>query len=219
MGSVWRSQNRSDRIPSAMQTRLDRGFVDADFSRPIGDAHGPLVDGDKSIQAIVTVLLGVRGPMAILRTVTLIVVNAVKREAFRTSAHIVEEVPKVMPPLAHRNPATAIVRESGIIRVLAATKHGGPRVVLLGCRPSCVAVTPGSFSAKTSTTCGPVRLETVRGDERFSPAITSASPDDIVSFSKNRRFNRREASHSYPGQILHVASRHACNYIADGAMR
>ena len=70
-----------------------------------------------------------RCPAAISRRVVSVVVDAIKRFAFWTSAHVGKKVFVLTPSTADADAATAISMISGVVGVFAALEHGRPPTI------------------------------------------------------------------------------------------
>lgn len=114
----------TDRPTRARQPTFEHAVFDAEnFGRPYKRVGGSVVD-ESVVVAPVAVLRLARGPRAVLRAVSQIIVDALDRVASRPLAHVgYERRKRVPPPLTDANASGAIVPEGRFVWVFAPTDH------------------------------------------------------------------------------------------------
>lgn len=141
---------------------------------------------NKYILSSVGLLLGRRGPSTIVRSVGAIVIDSVKRCAWRARPHVSEKPMVVMSPLfGHDYPAAAVKRVSLALWVIATALGTLPRFVLWrGFVVSGLSVLPrsvadkGGFQAPATVSSSSKFLGR---DDRCATALAHAIPSDVVS--------------------------------------
>lgn len=80
-------------------------------------------------------LVGLARPIAVLGAVVSVVIDPIQLVAARPIAHVLDEVPKLVPSVAYRNTPGSVVTKRGVIGVVAPGPHIGKgaveRVILL----------------------------------------------------------------------------------------
>ena len=74
-------------------------------------------------------LVGLARPLAVLGAVVSVVIDPIQFVAARSIAHILDEVPKLAPSVAHRNTPGSVVTKRGVIGVVAPSTHIGKGAV------------------------------------------------------------------------------------------
>lgn len=134
----------------------------------LGIVHHNLV-----VAASVLVLPASRKPVAILGRIAERVVSSFDGVPLRHLTHIGKKVlERVLPPLADRDAATAIVRKSRDVRIRASVPHVEPTRVFYA-MPAPMRAT--SVPRVAPATLRPARVQSVGSDDRFLSAIAAAS--------------------------------------------
>lgn len=167
-------------------------------------------------------LLGPCGPAAVLWAVGSVVVDAIYGVFGRWSATHVgyEGFVRVIPALADFNTASAVIRISNVLRVMATGLHAFPDLVFgspltspslsvcSGCNSGKRAVSPDA-----STALGPARREAAGLRHNRSATVTSTEPSPYaVPVWAIKRYNNK-APKSFSGQ---VSCGHESNYTTGG---
>lgn len=97
--------------------------------RPLGEAQGFVVVGIHNGHATIANLLLSGAPLAVLRAITAIVIDALKCRAIRRPPHIGQEVFKHFPSIAHADATRAVVFKRDSVFVLAPLPHACPDVI------------------------------------------------------------------------------------------
>jgi hypothetical protein len=103
--------------------------VDAQPSSEFGERVARTPVYDDAVYPSVILLRLRRRPATILWTVVAIIVDAVKRHARGPISHVGKKVQKVIPAITNFYPAPAIAGIAGVLRIGAALKHRGPRIM------------------------------------------------------------------------------------------
>lgn len=74
-------------------------------------------------------LLGRVRPLAVLRLVVSVVVDAVKRQSGRTDAHVGKEIGVAIPSFAYADATTTVEVKASVVRIMAASPHCSPRPI------------------------------------------------------------------------------------------
>lgn len=107
----------------------------AHFVGPFGQRHGAAIVFMVKVAATICALVLGHAPNAVFWTVRAIVVNALNRVPGRwTLAHVIDEVFKGQPTLAHGNASRAVVLEVLGSRICAAVDHAGPNLMFARAR-------------------------------------------------------------------------------------
>ena len=96
---------------------------------PVDSRHSRAVRFTKTVWASIGQLLFSSGPATISRLIPSRAVDSIQRSSFWSSAHICQEVFKVVPALANANPCAAVGRKLFCVGVVAALEHLSPRLV------------------------------------------------------------------------------------------
>lgn len=130
--------NRPPRFKSLLQCFLGYSYP----SRPLFHARCFAFVGEQSVVAFVLLLLFASAPLAVVRSISSIVVNSVNRMLGTwLRSHIFQEVDKrLLPPFANSNSSSTISVIASGIWIAASRLHHLPRTVLGGLltsMPSC----------------------------------------------------------------------------------
>jgi len=171
---------RCERLPDApsaiVNSLRDRGSFQAGQSGPFDYVQVSTGESQPAIFArIVGLFLG-GSPVAILFRVSLGIVNAFKRVAIRTFAHVGEESIKRAPLLAESDSPSTPVLISGCRGPETSGLHSGPTVI----GPGTAHPVPdrGAFIFSTSATDRPSHHEIGRVHDGPRPAVAFADPSD-----------------------------------------
>ena len=105
----------------------------AKMSRSFGHGHRQAIELDHLVLADVVHLLALRGPATVARFVVAVAVDAVKRVALWSFAHVVQERTEVVQPLvAHADAAPAVERVGALSWVTTSFLGVSPRDVRRG---------------------------------------------------------------------------------------
>lgn len=121
-----------------LATRGGQYPITSEFTFDVANDTMKNVSGaDDNFKAVGThvfdaILLPHRGPAAVSRRIVAIHIDALDGHAARSGSHVVPEVSEVLPAVADRDSAPAIVRVRRLVRVLAAILHAAPDLVLGG---------------------------------------------------------------------------------------
>lgn len=130
-------------------------------------------------------------PLAIIRSIWSIVVDALKSRAFWRVSHVFMERCDIEPSIAHSNPSSSVINESRIIIILTSANHVPPNVIELAIglnyAVSCMDL-KGSTSARF-TVSGTQRSD---GYRNIFSAGTSAQPSG---------FTLRRGNHANRGEL------------------
>lgn len=188
----WCSQGAGDR-PTATNAMRDSFSPNAGSLAPLFNrALNPIVF-KQMVASFVSMLLYVGSPPAIVRTVSLCVVDAING-AFRgwLKTHVGKEVLKaVLPAITHRNSGPSVAGIIGGTRIVASVSNVNPCAIFgrAGASMSCVGFA-GHFTLKTSATAG-YSTPKIAGAEHFlvstiAPAKPSTRPD-IINHHKSAK--------------------------------
>lgn len=119
-------QNLGKRFVALCYARLDRISLQSAAAPQLREEVRLSLDFVFDRYASVVLALAVRGPAAILRTVTAIVVDAVKYKSLWSVAHVGHKIGEVVPARINRNSPTSVVFPSGCFRIAASIAHGLP---------------------------------------------------------------------------------------------
>lgn len=164
-----------------MDAATNSGAVQSEFLRPISEAHASSIKRGVMVQSVVSVLLSVAGPLAIVWTVTLGIVDALKRQAVRAVAHVgIERREVVSPSVAHRDAARSVAVVVWMVRVVATLTHGVPRPVL-----TLLASSRGAVVARFVLQASAAFrfTEVISCDTRLIPAGALTQPFNVVPSS------------------------------------
>ena len=162
-----------------------RVVVNAANPRPFRHRMGHAIKRKVSAPAPVILLLGSGRPSAVVRPVSLRVVDTLQCHALGALAHVGNEVGGgFKPAFANRYPAPAVMRESCAIRICATLLHGKPAFIGSGGAPAILASSLAHMRGPLPST--PCRFASARNDAaspqvlapyglKFS-AITGAKP-------------------------------------------
>ncbi len=116
--------------PAAVQSALQGAFRQAQFSFPCRKALSLPVVREISHPSTIVRLLKRCRPSTVARSVIAVVVQSVKRQAWRARSHVSKKGGEVIAPfVAHRNAASAVVLRVLSICIEAAPFGFAPRVV------------------------------------------------------------------------------------------
>ena len=184
-----------------MKTAMQNVVGQAQFASPRGDRLGLALPFDEPARSTIAVLLLWRGPVAVIRAVTALVVAALDGVLRRRSrAHISQELREVVTPLiADRDAAPAVVGVTGDARVQATATQIGPALVL---RRLTSAVN-GPFSIRGRRDVGleaAARARVAAGEtggsnDKFATAFTTATPAVAASGCSFRRHSGQANEH------------------------
>jgi hypothetical protein len=153
--------------------------TDAEFSRPLGDRQAFAIPFDESGQSSVSVLLDVIGPSAILRTVTLGILDAIDRVLWRWSrTHVSEEVLESTPSVRNGKAFCAVSLKQQTVRITAALNDMRPDVVLLRV-PHSVCFGRGDYGLA------------IRAATRFLSGVQSIAPGNYRFAARAQAFPER----------------------------
>ncbi len=147
----------------------------------------------------IPVLLGSCGPIAVARRVVAVVVASFQHHfPIWSQSHISHKRGKgITPLLTHLDPATSVVTVVSILRILTATDHCAPSIVLNGPTPPvCDASRKNQFSAKTPARLGAFIAQSRLVNCFLSPAVAFAQPSPHISTGL------RFADHDEPSESL-----------------
>lgn len=117
-------------------------------------------------------------PSAVLRTVALVVVDAVNSLSVRTATHVFEKVFKGAPVFANRNAATAIVFVVAMLWVSAALVNPGPNVVFGRSRHSVSRESGAEFLCSNAAAAGGSTVGHVGfSGDHYSAALARELPE------------------------------------------
>ncbi len=116
--------------PAALKPAVDRIVSHANNLRPVNDAQGLPVVGQKMSSTSILLLLASWNPPAVVRRIRTVIVDSFNRVVgARLPAHIGQEVFKRQPSLANDNSSPAIAMEACGFRVAASREHAAPSAV------------------------------------------------------------------------------------------
>lgn len=159
------------------------------FSTPINKKLSFTIEGKPNTTAPISRLLFLRRPIAVLRSVTQIIISALNRVRLtRTFAHVSKEIFKVFPTLANSNSATTVFRIMRIGRIGTSAKHLAPNFIkkCTALSVSCVhRLRP--FNLQTTATSGVSASQAVRDRCCRTTAIAVAKPSTSTAVSHNNK--------------------------------
>lgn len=180
---VWRrSQRSADRhLPESDAQRTTR---DTDALRPIGNDHPFAIQLERFIRAFVSRLSFGRRPSTVLLAVLAVVVDSVNRMASRPRAHVCDKIRQaISPPLTNSDTPTAVVGESRVLRVVAASDHRVPHRV----RSRSTETVRGvgfdqQVGVKTATTPSVATSKSVGTHDQIFAALADTPPSSVSGF-------------------------------------
>ncbi len=190
--SVEKMLNNIWKCAAAVQMVVNRTHRDFQFTGPVGNAHRPAIEREKSVRSLISVLLATSCPSHISRLVVPIIVDPVDAVSFaRTNANMCEKVLEssgASPVLADRYSTTAIIHPSRAPWIKASLDYCFPYRVL-----SCPghSVSGDNLAMKTATTPSHSRAELIKSCFTFSATTTKARNVAVITFP---------AQHSDDGQ-------------------
>lgn len=170
-----------------------------------GPSHQGLrltVERQQAIAPLVPLLLLLRNPAAILRSVRPVGVHAIQKLPLGACSHVRVEVSEVPPPVADGDAATSIQVPADVVGVGAAFNHRTPRVPCrrLAHHVAAVQRTDGVSFKAPARSCIPV-LQVHVVDHDFLAAVASAAPSCKPLLRGFRAFNSDQPAKAHPGYI------------------
>jgi len=132
-----------------------------------------------SITAAIQVLPTSTCPLAVIRLIVSVIVNAVKRETRRLFAHIGEEVSEVTPAITYFDPTATVTQPMIVVRISAALNHRRPCHVF---NASVINERMAMFKANLATTTFRVTTAKIISlSDRLLATITKATPKRFLA--------------------------------------
>lgn len=114
--------------PSEIEALVNRIFFQAKVFGPLGHRKYTTVKAETTILPRIVALLWTCSPSAVIRRVSTLIINSLKRVAEAwTLSHIYQEIGSRFPSFANRNTPAAVISECGVLGVLTAIHHMCPR--------------------------------------------------------------------------------------------
>ena len=190
--------------PAALYSSNQRDVFNPKNFRPLRNGSGLAFQcGEERLSGVAGLLLGC-GPTAIVRRVTLIVVDAIKRVTFRNRPHIREEVLKgVSPTVADGYAPSAVLIKAGIVGIVATSDHSTPAAKF-----ERVGLTVGTHLviAKASTRPGIATPQRPTYNLPARTAITFAKPRNIARLSLSSLADNSPPSELITSQVFEVGA-------------
>lgn len=158
------------------------------------------------VGAAILVLHGPRGPATVGFTVRPVVVDAVERERrMGLASHVREKVDiGVAPPLAHSDPAPAVVSKVNTIAVVASSEHVHPGVIFGRTLVSMRGAIGHHLSVEASATSGVSITHGWASELADSAAIALAPPHAESPLMAIRHAKHREPTELHSGHVYEL---------------
>lgn len=134
--NLFRSRRPKEVIPAQSKiavTVVHAMRIQADVICPINQQLGDAVSGHSDCVAPVSALVNWQSPSAIVRAVSLVIVDPVNRVTRgRTLAHVCGKVLEGLPPLTNFNASAAVILERRPVLVPASVQHPHPLFIQAG---------------------------------------------------------------------------------------
>ena len=202
---IFRGCNSLMLSPAAFDAFGDAGPVRANLCGPISKAKGFFSYRNKTIAALVSVLIMLACPSAIFWTVVAGIVNALESQPFRHWAHVIEKGFKFQPLRTHLNSAPSVVAKLPVIFLCGSADH-----ILPTCNSGSFGHAVGHQCAPTVCAC--TRTEIISANKGDSTTLAPALPDvkrvsvRLAGYFPSEADNSPSAK-SKPGQILKSVAR------------
>jgi hypothetical protein len=114
--------------PSVLKPEMHCALGKSNRPSPLGQRHGPAVEGNQSVQSSVPALLFCSGPSDVSRFVVSVVVDALKGVIHgRPRTHVSHEVGEAIPPTgAHVDAPSSVVAITGRVGIVTPGTHTAP---------------------------------------------------------------------------------------------
>lgn len=138
------------------------------------------------LRTSIVALLGLCGPLAICRAITVIVSLAFQRKIGRWPLpHVGQEVVKRLPAFAYRNATCAVIFIFRVLRIAASLIHGLPRVIFGRSAHAMLSQPRSLYLAMQATTRNIRTIKTTPNDGFLVATVTTTKPvNHAVLFMK-----------------------------------
>lgn len=210
--------------PSDVEAIIESPSVDPEVGSPVGNGLRYSVEGNLSCSSSVSKLVGTGCPSAVVRRVTLVVIDALKRVFGWARSHIgVERLKRVSPAVAHRDTSAAVVCERGSLRAIASAASHHPTVVFRRAASAVFKVCcREKFSFETSARFDLALTECLKGcfDVFVSAGAGANEPSGLLvcglffsdhgksSYDRSSRDENNSWSHGFIVTVSHSGRNH-----------
>jgi len=127
---LWRCGDRALEVPAATKAPVQCAPTQAGSVTPILLTKRDAVQCKDFRSRSVAMLFSICRPLAIVRLIALVIVDALKCQTLWALAHVAYEVLKMKPSVTDGDASTAVVSEGVMCRSVAACEHRSPYHVL-----------------------------------------------------------------------------------------
>lgn len=202
------------RRPAAIKTLQNGMGGKPDLARPLRRGLGPAVVGNVPVPAGVVVLGAPIRPLTVPGLVVPVVVDALDHFSGARKPEIRNKgFQGVTPPIAHRNPATAVVRIGRNVGIKAPAFDVSPDTENSGFRKAVLnAGLPPHLLIQASTRFGVARSEGRPVSGHLSSATAPARPAELRTGSRQHREDRKPPK-GFASQINLFPHLHSIEYL------
>jgi hypothetical protein len=169
--------------PSGSIAFGDQTITHPEFTSPLSDCHRLTSETETNTA---TAIIGLRfacSPLAIVRLIVSIVIEAFKGMARRSYPHVSEEILKRSPAFTHANTPAAITYECIVSRIATSLSHVNPRFVRWRSAHSMsLGSNRSDFFPETSAGFGFTTAQRARRGFRHFAAVALANPPRTSAF-------------------------------------
>lgn len=203
--TAYRSHDRFVRWPAVTADACTNyPLTQPNNSAPFCNGMSMNTNRNSDVKCAVVILLNMRGPAAIRRTISRIIVDAIKTFPFWFFSHIVKEcLKRFTPARTNGNAPTSVVWVTFIIKVFAALYHVNPRIVDWRARHPVdhIAAKRPTFSVQAATRLRMPARKMPTLDDAKCPTTTQTSPAPLAVVGHVRKRLNNKATKGLIDQV------------------